>query len=249
MQSVDRAVSLLQALALRGSAGLTELSLDVGIHKSTVFRLLATLEARGLVEQDAGRGRYRLGQTARRLAAGATGSTDVAASAHPIAQELATTAGETVNVVISDGQEVVTVDQVTGGAIVSSSDWVGRRAPLHATAAGKVFLAAMAPAQLTAALRAGLPRLTDATITDRSALRAQLAEVRARGWASVFEEHEVGLVVIAAPLRDADGRTVGALTLGGPSYRVNAATLPGLTELLLDAAARASWRLGHLKPG
>ena len=249
VQSVDRAVSLLQALALRGSAGLTELSLDVGVHKSTVFRLLSTLEARGLVEQDAGRGRYRLGQTVRRLAAGAVGGTDVAVLAHPLAQDLAAAVGETVNVVVSDGHEVTTVDQVAGGSIVSSSDWVGRRGPLHATAAGKVFLAAMPPEQLTASLRGGLPRFTDATVTDRSVLQAQLEEVRTRGWAAVFEEHEVGLVVIAAPLRDADGLTVGALTVGGPSYRVNAATLPELTEHLLDAAARVSWRLGHLKPG
>jgi IclR family acetate operon transcriptional repressor len=249
VQSVDRAVSLLQALALRGAAGVTELSTDVGVHKSTVSRLLSTLEARGLVEQEGERGRYRLGGTVRRLAAGAVGGTDVAVSARPVAQELAAAAGETVNVVVSDGQEVTTVDQAAGASIVSSSDWVGGRGPLHATAAGKVFLAAMPPAQLTAVLRRGLTRFTGATITDPAELRSHLAEVRARGWAAVFEEHEVGLVVAAAPLRDADDEVVGALTVGGPSYRVNAATLPGFTGPLLDAAARISWRLGHLKPG
>lgn len=249
VQSVDRAVSLLQALALRGAAGVTELSTDVGVHKSTVFRLLATLEARGLVEQDGERGRYRLGQTVRWLAAGAVGGVDVAASARPLAQELAATVGETVNVVVCDGLEVTTVDQAAGSSIVSSSDWVGKRGPLHATAAGKVFLAGMAPEALTNVLRRGLTRFTDATITDPSLLRTQLHEVRTRGWASVFEEHELGLVVIAAPVRDADDAVVGALTVGGPSYRVNTGTLPGFTDLLLDAAARISWRLGHLKPG
>ena len=249
VQSVDRAVSLLQALARRGAAGVTELSTDVGVHKSTVFRLLATLEARGLVEQDGERGRYRLGQTVRWLAAGAVGGIDVAASARALAQELAGNVGETVNVVVSDGLEVTTVDQAAGGSIVSSSDWVGKRGPLHATAAGKVFLAAMTPEQSSAVLRRGLPRFTEATITDPSVLRGQLAEVRTRGWASVVEEHELGLVVLAAPLRDADDAVVGALTVGGPSYRVNATTLPGLTGLLLDTAARISWRLGHLKPG
>ena len=249
VQSVDRAVSLLQALARRGAAGVTELSTDVGVHKSTVFRLLSTLEARGLVEQDGDRGRYRLGQTVRWLAAGAVGGIDVAASARPLAQELAATVGETVNVVVSDGLEVTTVDQAAGGSIVSSSDWVGRRGPLHATAAGKVFLAAMTPEELKVVLRRGLPRFTEATVTAPSALRAQQDEVRTRGWASVVEEHELGLVVIAAPLRNADDAVVGALTVGGPSYRVNPDTLPGFCEPLLDAAARISWRLGHLKPG
>jgi DNA-binding IclR family transcriptional regulator len=249
VQSVDRAVSLLQALALRGAAGVTDLSSDVGVHKSTCFRLLATLEARGLVEQDGERGRYRLGQTVRWLAAGAVGGIDVAAAARPLAQELAATLGETVNVVVSDGREVTTVDQAAGSSIVSSSDWVGRRGPLHATAAGKVFLAAMPSAQLSAVVRRGLTRFTDDTVTDPSVLRSQLDEVRARGWATVFEEHEVGLVVIAAPVHDADDDVVGALTVGGPSYRVNSRTLPGFTAPLLDTAARISWRLGHLKPG
>jgi len=249
VQSVDRAVSLLQALALRGAAGVTELSVDVGVHKSTVSRLLGTLEARGLVEQDGERGRYRLGQTVRRLAAGAVGASDVATSARPIAQELATSVGETVNVVVSDGQEVTTVDQAAGGSIVSSSDWVGKRGPLHATAAGKVFLAAMSAEHLTSVLRRGLTRFTDATITDPAHLRTQLGEVRDRGWATVVEEHEIGLVVVAAPVHDAAGEVVGALTVGGPSYRVNAGTLPGLTQPLLDASARISWRLGALKPG
>lgn len=249
VQSVDRAVSVLQALARRGAAGVTELAGDVGVHKSTAFRLLATLEARGLVEQDADRGRYRLGQTVRWLAAGAVGGHDLAASARPVAQELAAELGETVNLVVSDGDEVTTVDQAAGSAIVSSSDWVGKRGPLHATAAGKVFLAAMPPEQLTAVLRRGLTRYTDATATAPADLRAHLAQVRERGFATVFEEHEVGLVVVAAALRDADDRVVGAITVGGPSYRVNERTLPALTERLLRAADRISWRLGRLKPG
>jgi DNA-binding IclR family transcriptional regulator len=249
VQSVDRAVSLLQALARRRSAGLTELATDVGIHKSTVFRLLATLEARGLVEQDGERGRYRLGQTVRWLAAGAAGGLDLTATARPVATDLAAEVGETVNVVVTDGHEVTTVDQVTGPAIVTSSDWVGRRGPLHATAAGKVFLAAMGPAELDRAVAADLPRYTEATITDAAALRADVAAVRRRGWAQVAEEHEVGLVVVAAPLQDATDAVVGALTVGGPSYRVNAETVPVLVEGLVAAAHRISWRLGHLKTG
>jgi len=252
VQSVDRAVSVLQVLARRGTAGVTEVAADVGVHKSTAFRLLATLEARGLVDQDAERGRYRLGPTVLQLAAGATGAQDVATASRPVCTELAAAVGETVNVVVTDGLEVTTVDQAVGGSIVTSSDHVGKRGPLHATAAGKVFLADLAdvaPDRLDAVLRRGLPAFTDRTVTDPRALRAELAEVGSRGWAVAREEHEVGLVVVGAPLRGAGGEVVAALTVGGPTYRVHDETLPGLTRALQRAAARASWRLGHVKPG
>ena len=249
VQSVDRAVSVLQVLARRGSAGVTEIATDVGIHKSTAFRLLATLEARGLVDQDAERGRYRLGLTVLQLAAGATGAQDVSTVSRPVCAELAAAVGETVNVVVTDGHEVTTVDQAVGGSIVTSSDHVGKRGPLHATAAGKVFLAALAPDRLDVVLRRGLPAFTDRTVTDPQALRAELAEVGSRGWAVAREEHEIGLVVVGAPLRGAGGEVVAALTVGGTTYRVHDETLPGLTRELQRAAARASWRLGHVKPG
>lgn len=249
VQSVDRAVSLLQVLARRGSAGVTEVAADVGIPKSTAFRLLSTLEARGLVDQDAERGRYRLGSTVLQLAAGATGAQDVSAASRPVCVELAGAVGETVNVVVTDGTEVTTVDQATGGSIVTSSDHVGKRGPLHATAAGKVFLAELAPDRLAAVLARGLVAFTDRTITDAQELRTELARVRSRGWALAREEHEVGLVVLAAPVRGADGEVLAALTVGGPTYRVHDDTLPALAGELLRAAARASWRLGHVKPG
>ena len=148
VQSVDRAVSILQALARRGSAGVTEIAGEVRVHKATAFRLLHTLEARGLVEQDGERGRYRLGHTVVQLAAGAARSHDVASLCRPIALELAAAVGDTVNVVVCDGEEITTIDQAVGDAIITSIDYVGKRGPLHATAAGKVFLAELPPERL-----------------------------------------------------------------------------------------------------
>lgn len=249
VQSVDRAVSVLQVLARRGSAGVTEIAADVGVHKSTVFRLLATLEARGLVDQDAERGKYRLGLTVLHLAAGATGAQDVSSTSRPVCQELAAAVGETVNVVVTDGEEVTTVDQAVGGSIVTSSDYVGKRAPMHATAAGKVFLADLPADRLAARLRRDLPAFTEHTLTEPAALRADLDLVRTRGWSVVREEHEIGLVVLGAPIRGADDEVVAALTVGGPTYRVNDDTVPDLAAELVKAAAKASWRLGHVKPG
>lgn len=248
VQSVDRAVSLLQALAAHGPTGLTELASGVGVHKATAFRLLATLEARGLVQQDGERGRYRLGPSARRLAAGAAGAQDVSAACRPLCAQLAEQVGDTVNLVVSDGSEITTVDQAVGSSIVASNDYVGRRGPLHATAAGKVFLAEWPAERLARLCAAGLERFTEHTLVTTDALTADLDLVRSRGWALAREEHEAGLVVVGAPVRGADGAVVAALTAGGPTYRVSEDALPRIARQVVAAAERASWRLGAVKP-
>lgn len=249
VQSVDRAVSLLQALAARGPSGLTDLATSVRIHKATAFRLLATLEARGLVQQDADRGRYRLGPSAAQLAAGAARARDVAVLCRPLCAQLAEAVGDTVNLVVRDGDEIITVDQAVGSAIVSSTDDVGRRGPLHATAAGKVFLAAAGADDVERLAAAGLRRFTPRTLVSAGALTADLALTRERGWALAQEEHETGLVVVGVPVRGADGAVAAALTAGGPTYRMTPDAVPAIAEQLLAAAERASWRLGAVKPG
>ncbi|TNM67230.1 IclR family transcriptional regulator [Streptomyces sp. NP160] len=249
MQSVDRAVSLLQALATRGPSTLTELAGSVSVHKATAFRLLATLEARGLVLQEGDRGRYRLGPSAAQLAAGAAGAHDVAVLCRPLCVELAQAVGDTVNLVVSDGTQITTVDQAAGGSIVASTDYVGRRGPLHATAAGKVFLARWPQRRVEQLCEQGLERFTEHTLVDRGPLLADLEEVRRRGWAVAREEHEAGLVVVGAPVLGADGTVVAALTAGGPTYRMTPQVVPSVADQVLATAARASWRLGAVKPG
>lgn len=249
VQSVDRAVSLLQALAASGPCTLTQLSAAVHVHKATASRLLATLEARGLVLQEGDRGRYRLGPSAAQLAAGAAGGRDVAVLCRPLCSQLADEVGDTVNLVVSDGTQITTVDQAAGSAIVTSTDYVGRRGPLHATAAGKVFLAEWPADRVEQLCRDGLERFTPHTLVDSTALTADLALVRSRGWAAAQEEHEAGLVVVGAPVRDAEGTAVAAMTVGGPTYRMTREALPGIAAQVVAAAARASWRLGAVKPG
>lgn len=249
VQSVDRAVSILQSLASLGAAGVTEIAADVGVHKATAHRLLATLEARGLVSQDAERGAYRLGRTVVQLAAAVNRPDDVVSACRPICDELAAAVGDTVNLVVSDGTQIITAYQAVGDAIVVSRDFVGKHDPLHATAAGKVFLAALPAARVDELLGAGLERFTASTIVDPCELRAVLARVRERGWALTAEEHEVGLVVVAAPVCGADGAPVAAMTVSGPTYRVTEETLPALVDRLVDAARRAAWRLGALRRG
>jgi DNA-binding IclR family transcriptional regulator len=249
VQSVDRAVSILQVLAAHGPAGVTEIAEELGVHKSTVFRLLATLESRGLVEQDSDRGKYRVGYTVVQLAAGATKMHDLSLLSRPVCHELATAVGETVNVAIHDGLAVISIDQVIGGAVITSVDWVGKRTPMHATAAGKLFLAHMSPDRVEEIFARGLEKFTPRTVVDLVSLNEQLALARKQDYAATLEEHEIGLGAVAAPIRSLDGQVVAALTVSGPTFRVNKDTIPELAEHVIAAGAKISWRNGYVKRG
>ena len=129
VQSVDRAVTILEVIARTGLAGVTEIAAELGVHKSTASRIVSTLEARGLVEQDQHRGKYRLGLGILRLAGATTARLDIVQEARPIAKLLAERTGETINVaVLSDGAALY-LDQVSGNASVQSHNWVGQRIP------------------------------------------------------------------------------------------------------------------------
>jgi IclR family acetate operon transcriptional repressor len=249
VHSVDRAISILQVLARHEAAGVTEIATELSVHKSTVSRLLTTLEARGLVEQSFHRGRYRLGYGVVQLAAGATKKHDLSLISRPICQDLAETVGETVNVAVHDGRSVVSIDQVIGSSTVTTVNWVGQRTPMHATSAGKVFLAYMSPQEVKASLAGGLERFTEHTIVDARILLQQLEAVRVQGYAQTLEEHEVGLAAVAAPIRALDDQVIAALTISGPTFRINENTIPVVAPHLISAAAVISERNGYPKPG
>jgi IclR family acetate operon transcriptional repressor len=249
VHSVNRAISILQVLARRGPTAVTELATELGIHKSTIFRLLSTLEARGLVDQNTDRGRYQLGYGVVQLAAGATRKLDLSVVSRRICEALAEEVGETVDIAINDDQTVLSIDQVIGSAAMTTVNWVGRRTPIHATAAGKVFLAHMTPDDRDDCLSATLERFTENTITSRRELEKQLETVRAQGYGFTLEEYEVGLAAVAAPIRDLDGKVVAAVSVSGPNFRINTTTIPGLAEHVMAAAAEISQRNGQPKPG
>lgn len=249
VHSVDRAISILQVLARHGAAGVTEIATELDVHKSTISRLLGTLESRGLVEQSSNRGRYRLGYGVVQLAAGATKKHDLSVISRPICHDLADAVGETVNVAVADGSTVVSIDQVIGSATVTTVNWVGQRTPMHATSAGKVFLAHMPPDQLKTSLAGGLDRFTEKTVVDAATLVEQLEVVRSQGYAAVLEEHEVGLAAVAAPIRALDGQVIAALTISGPNFRINEHTIPTVAPHVIAAAAEISERNGYPKPG
>ncbi|MEN3304962.1 MAG: hypothetical protein V7603_1164 [Micromonosporaceae bacterium] len=247
VQSVDRAISVLEILARRGEARVTEVAAEISVHKSTAFRLLGALEERGLVEQDTDRGKYRLGFGILRLAGAVSARMDVTRHGRPVCERLARELGETVNIAVLRAHYAVNVDQVVGAAAISAQNWVGQLTPLHATSSGKVLLAHLAEdrrADLLAA--AGLTRFTPATVTTLAELRTHLALARERGYATTVEEYELGLNAMAAPVRAHHGEVVAAVSASGPAYRFTAARMEEVASVLVAGADEISHRLGHL---
>jgi DNA-binding IclR family transcriptional regulator len=244
VQSVERALTILDILARCGEAGVTAIAGELGVHKSTAFRLVTTLEQGGLVEQSEDRGKYRLGMGVLRLAGATTARLDVVQEARPICRRLATATGETVNVAVLSGRAALYLDQVAGSSSLQSHNWVGQHIPLHATSNGKVLLSGLARDELDDVLDTDLPSFTAATVTDRAAFLAELDAVRERGYATAVDELETGLTAVAAPIRNAHGDVVAALSVSGPTFRLDDAALAAAVPELLAAAGEVSFRLG-----
>ena len=249
VQSLDRALEILKLLGAEPEMRVTDLARRLEVHKSTVFRLLATLQEHGLVEQNPTTERYRLGYGLVRLAGSVVAELDLARTARPVLEELAMRTGETVNLAILQGDQVVNIDQIAAPNLVVNVNWVGKQTPLHATSNGKVLLAYLPEEQRRSLLGRSLPRLTPRTITDPRILARQLTRVVEDGYAFTLEELELGLNAVAAPVFAADGRVLAAVSVAGPSYRVTPQRLSELGETTKEAGQTISRRLGYIPTG
>jgi DNA-binding IclR family transcriptional regulator len=245
IQSVDRAVAILDLLAQEGWRTGAEVARGLHVHRSTALRLLGTLERHALVERDPHTAKYRLGRRLPQLASVVTGEVDLRVVARPICARLARTLGETVTLDVLDADEIVPIEQATGSTSVVNINWLGRRTPIHCTASGKVILAFAPDAVRQRLLARPLEPRTPHTIVDRAELEAQLRAAREAGFARTFEELEVGLDAIAAPVYSAEGEVVGAIDVSGPAHRLHEGGRPELIALTREAAADLSRLLGY----
>ncbi|HET7467312.1 MAG TPA: IclR family transcriptional regulator [Candidatus Dormibacteraeota bacterium] len=244
IQSVDRAVAILDVLAAQGWKAGAEVARELGVHRSTALRLLATLERHGLVERDQRTAKYRLGGRLVQLASAVRGEADLRAASRPVCQTLARAVGETVTLDVLDGDDIVPIEQASGSTSVVSVNWLGTRSPAHCTASGKVILA-FAPDDVRSRFLAGpLERRTPHTLTGRAELEAQLTGARATGYARTDEELEVGLSALAAPVRGAAGEVIGAIDVSGPAHRFGQAESVRIAGRCMEAADDLSRRLG-----
>jgi DNA-binding IclR family transcriptional regulator len=243
--TLERGLRLLQFFAAAGEATPAEAAKATGLSRSATYRIADRLRGWGFLELNPATEALRLGSEAVRLGMAALASLEVTRLAPPLLRTLADRTQETVNLAVVDGDAVVYIHKEEGTLAVKMSARLGSRRPLHCTALGKAYLAALPARELEGRL-AGLEltRFTAATITDPAALGAELDRVRARGWAVDDEEVEEGVYCLGAAVRDHRRRAVAAISVAGPAYRVRArAGEIGL--LVAETAAAISRRLGH----
>ncbi|MBI3973999.1 MAG: IclR family transcriptional regulator [Chloroflexi bacterium] len=250
IQSVERAVAVLKLFGeAEPELGVTELARRLKLHKSTVSRLLSTLESGGFVQQDPLSGRYRLGLQLATLAGLALTQYEFRDIARPLLQELATRSGETITLSVLDGDVAVNIEQALAPNPVKHLGWIGRRLPLHCTAAGKPLLAFLPAAQIDRLLSRPLERFTARTVTNPMLLRRELEHVHAQGFAIAQEEYEVELSAAGAPVRDHRGEVVASITVSGPSFRLPLQRMVELGGAVRATADRISAQLGHRPAG
>jgi DNA-binding IclR family transcriptional regulator len=247
VQAVDRAIAILKSFSLeRPERGVAELSRELGLHKSTVSRLMQTLERGGLLARNPETKRYRLGIELIGLASQVAGYMDVQQVARPFLQRLAEDCQESVNLAVLEGGQVMNLEQfVPPARQVKNIGRVGRRMCAHCTAAGKAMLAYLPPGRLDRVLAGDLLRFTVRTITDPDKLRQELAEIPSRGYAVAQEELEDGLNAVAAPIKDHTGRVIAAAAIAGPAYRVLPEMFSHLAVQLVEVTGQISRQLGY----
>jgi DNA-binding IclR family transcriptional regulator len=237
--SARRSFAIIDVLADEDSLGTNEIARRLGTSASTTSRQLATLVEAGLVEHVPATGRYRLGIRLVALARSVLARLDVRAIAHPHLESLVAELGETATLSVPGDPDAITVDVVRSPRYIADGSELGRPSIAHATAAGKVMLAfdGVRPAR-------ELQSYTPRTITDQRKLEAEVERVRRRGWADAFEERELGLNAIAAPVWASDGTLAGIIALQGPIPRFGRAAARGALPVLRERAAVISAELG-----
>jgi IclR family KDG regulon transcriptional repressor len=246
LSSVANAIRLIKAFSDDDyEIGISDLGKRLLLPKSTVHRLASTLVDAGMLEQNVESGKYRLGLVVFELGSLVRRKMDFSTEAKPFLMELREKTGETVHLTILDHSSIVYINSLESKQAVRMTLDVGMRKPAHATAAGKVMLAYLAPEALERVLAGGLVGLTANTIVDLDAFRQELATVRTRGYAIADEESEVGVRGLAAPVRDHFGNVIAATSIAGPAQRLTKKALASFAPDVIAAAESISARLGY----
>lgn len=246
IQSVSHALDVIEQFGVdQEELGVTELSKRLKLHKNNVFRLLATLESRGYIEQNKSTENYRLGLRCLQLGQRYVRQIGLLEQARPVMAEVVKKSKETAVLAVYRSQGMVPVEAVETHQPVRIVPAIGELLPLHCTAVGKAHLAFTADDERDHSLPRTLQRYTDKTITERPALLRHLQEVAQKGFAVDAGEHIADVCAVAVPIRDHTRGVVACLAVAGPAYRLTAEhTAAGIVPLVIDAGKQISSRLG-----
>jgi IclR family acetate operon transcriptional repressor len=246
VQSLERALDLLEALATADELGVSDLAAKTGLVPSTAHRLLGTLVSRGYAAQSPSSGRYLMGYKLLELTSGLQDRLDrLRTAARPHLEAIQAQTGETTNLVVLEGRNAVYIESVSGTRSVRLFTEIGHAIGAHTSGSGKALLAWRAPADVEALLAgAPLTASTPRTLTTLEALTEDLARIRRRGYATDNEEHELGVACVATPVFDHAGLPVAAISVSGPTPRILDADAD-LAGLLRGHAEQVSESLGY----
>ena len=238
--ALSKALAVLDSvLSQKRPVGLPDIAAQLGLPRQTVHRVLQQLEENGLLQRDPLRDRFLVGAGMTRLALSALDAAAHCGASHPVLQALVEEVGETCNIGVLDGREVVYIDRVECDWPLRVQLQAGSRLPMHCTAIGKLLLAHMNRASSRRLIAAApLSRHTENTITDPQALEGQLAEIRRQGYSTSNEEYAIGMIAVAVPVRDENGKPVAALALQAPGARLTLEAATAYLPKLEEAAGK-----------
>jgi DNA-binding IclR family transcriptional regulator len=247
LQSVSNALTILEVLGQHQEIGIADLSRQLGLAKSTVHRLITTLEAHDFAAQNPETGKYHLGLKTVVVAGQALDLMDIRPLIRPILVKLRDKTNETAHLVVRHGNKALFIDKASSSNSIRMDSHVGWQAPLHCTATGKVILAYMPKPEQTQLLQQlELKAYTSNTYTDPSKLAAELEAIKKQGWSCDNEEIELGLYCLAAPIFDRNNELEAAISISGPVTRVK--DHANLIEAVKVAARESSAVLGCKQP-
>lgn len=236
LKSVASALDLLDCFVEEEELGVSEVARRLGVAKSTAHRLLTTLASRGLIEQNLGSGRYRLGLHLFELGHLALERVELRKRSRRLLEELREVSGWTVHLSVAQGTDTLFLERLPTLRGMEAMDQFRRRWPLHVTSSGKA-ICAYDHQSAQRRIEAGFPQLTPHSIKDAAEFRAQLADVRRRGYATAREEAMIRLSSVAAPVLDANGTAIAAISITGSALDLNE-RLEHLARLVMAAGAR-----------
>ena len=244
---LNKTFSILEILLQHDSAmNMTEISEKLGLYPSTIHRILDTLKHWGYVEQDPNTQKYQLGLKLLELGMAKLHQMDLAREATPYLKELVKQCNETVHLGVLEEGEVLYLAKEESSQTIRMISYVGKRAPLHCTALGKVLLAYMSEKERKKILEdKGFPRLTEKTITDKRKLEKELGEVKEQNFALDREENEKDVCCIASPIRNYQGKVIAAISISSPIFRINKNVQNIIKDALLETSKKISKRLGY----